>query len=73
MDQITYLEKLLEGYRERFKRGETNFADRIRVTAAKLDELKLKQHYEEQRQKDKQTTPKFSILKLVPRGCCRGR
>lgn len=68
-EQITYLEKLLEGYKERFKRGERELEAKIRATAAHLEELKLKKSYEEEKPK------RFSITSVLDfrRGCCGGR
>jgi len=69
-EQITYLEKLLEGYRARFKGGEQTLIDRIRVTAAKLEELKLQKSYEDA----KKVKPTLTSFTAAPRGgCCRGR
>jgi len=69
-DQIAYLEKLLEGYKARFKNGEQDLIGQIRVTAAKLDELKLKESYESKKPIPFRVT---STLARRPRGCCGGR
>lgn len=65
-DQVDYLEKLLEGYRARYNKGERNLADKIRVTAAKLDELRLKEHYDSKKSK----APAKSYPPMRPRRCC---
>lgn len=67
VDQIKYLEDLLKGYRERYAKGEKTLETQIKITAAKLEEEKLKQKYE--KPKDK---PKLPLLSYVRRGCCRG-
>jgi hypothetical protein len=68
MEQIAYLENLLEGYKERFKRGEKDLLAKIQATAAQLDAVKLAKTYE---------TPKpakpLTVLSGFPRRCCRGR
>lgn len=68
MDQIGYLEKLLEGYRERYKRGEKDLLARIQATAAQLDELKLMKAYE------KPAPPVKEAPRLLRASrCCKGR
>lgn len=69
-EQIAYLEKLLEGYRARYQGGEQTLIDKIRVTAAKLSELKLQETYTE----TKKAKPAPNSFTNAPRrGCCRGR
>jgi hypothetical protein len=65
--QITYLENLLEGYKERYRRGEKDLYPRIQATSAQLDDLRLKEAYAEKPTKN-------LIQRLLPRrGCCGGR
>lgn len=69
-EQITHLEKLLEGYKERYKRGERTLEAKIRHTAAKIQELKIKD--EKEKKKFKSQPPRFSFA-TYRRGCCGGR
>lgn len=66
--QVEYLEKLLTGYKARYALGEKEFEAKIRHTAAKLDELRLKLAYEQQPKKSP-----VPFLRLPSSGCCRGR
>ena len=73
--QIDYLEKLLEGYRARFAKGDKSVEAKLRVTAAKLEELKLKfayQKQEEDRKKKRLFSPLASLASLKKRCCGRG-
>lgn len=70
-EQIAYLEKLLTGYRARYQGGEQTLIDKIRITAAKLAELKLQETYEDAKKVKPTLATSFTVAPR--RGCCRGR
>lgn len=70
MDQITYLEQLLKSLRARYASGDKAVEPQIRATAAKLEQLKLK---EEQDKSKNIITPLAiakAVIQKVTRRCC---
>jgi len=70
-EQITYLEKLLDTCKERYKKGERDLEPKIRQLTSQLQKLYLEQDFFS----SKTTVPKprVSLLQLTKRGCCSGR
>jgi len=65
LTQLTYLENLLKGYRERYARGEVGLIDRIKATIAQIETIKS--------QKAEAPTRRPASRQVLPRrGCCGG-
>lgn len=71
-EKIAYLEKLLEGFRARYMKGEAELMARIRVTAQQLEKAKLEKFYADQQAQTQKNTNR-SVIQNMPRSCCRGR